>query len=387
VTYGQLALRSVRRNPLRLLLTLLAGAVGVTAFIFLHTVIDLFYTGARVSQVDRLIVRSKIAFTQPLPLSYFRRISSIPGVSAVTYQGWFGGRINDSQKDFFANFYVDPNTYFGVYDELEVPPAELAAFKADPCGAVAGRDLVDRFGWKVGDRIVLKGAVYPGDYEVTVRGIATSKREDLPTNVLYFGYRCVNERQPEAQRNMAGLYGVRVEDPARSAQVAATIDGMFASSAYPTRAESERAFRLGFVAMSSAIMAAIQVISYVILLIILLVIGNTLAMGVRERTIELATLRAIGFRRPRVVLLVLLESAIIGAGSSALGLLASPVLIHGFASLVKAVFGGRLPEHIVQTGTLVTATVASLAVALLAGAIPAMLAVRPSVAEGLRRVA
>lgn len=387
MTFGRMALRSLRRNPLRILLTLLAGAVGVTAFVFLHTVIDLFYSAARTAQMDRLIVRSKIAFTQPLPLSYFRRLSSVPGVSAVTYQGWFGGRINESQRDFFANFYVDPNTFFSVYDEYALKPAELAAFKQDPCGAIVGRDLADRFGWKVGDRIVLKGSYYPGNYELTVRGVAEPKRDDVPTNALYFGFRCVNERLPENSRNMAGIYGLRVEDPSRSAQVAATIDSMFVNSAYPTRTESERAFRLGFVAMSSAIVAAIQVISYVILLIILLVIANTLAMSVRERTIELATLRAIGFRRRKVVLLVLLDSAAIGAGSAALGLAASPALIHGFASLVKALFGGRMPEHLVQPGTLALAAAAALAVSILAGVIPAALAVRIPVAEGLRRVA
>lgn len=386
MTFAGLAARDLRRNPLRLLLTILAGAVGVTAFVFLQTVIDIFYSGARSAQVDRLIVRNKAAFTQLLPLSYLARIAAVPGVDEVTYQGWFGGTISESQRDFFPNFYVDPTTFLTVYDEYELTPEQSSAFQRDPCGAVAGRELTERFGWEVGDRVVLKGTVFPGDWELTLRGILESKQPDVPTDVLYFGYRCLNERLPEQLRNRVGIYGVRVNNPSRSTQVAASIDAMFSSSAYPTRTESERAFRLGFVAMSSAIVAAVRVVSYVILLIILLVISNTLAMGVRERAVELATLRAIGFRRRRVVWLVLAESATIGLFSAALGLAAAPLLIKGFSRLVEAQFG-RFPDQVLRPSTLVIAGGASVLVALAAGAIPALLAVRPQVAEGLRRVA
>ena len=386
MTLGSLALHNLRRNPLRLVLTVLAGMVGVTAFVFLQAVVDIFYAGARAAQVDRLIVRNKAAFTQLLPLSYAQRIATVPGVDRVTHQGWFGGTISDSQRDFFPNFYVDPGTFLAVYDEYELSPAEVAAFKADPCGAVAGRELAERFGWKVGKRVVLKGTLFPGTWELTLRGIFDSRQPGEPTGVLFFGYRCVNERLPEAQRNRVGIFGVRVSDASRSTQVASSIDAMFANSAYPTRTESERAFRLGFVAMSSAIIAAVRVVSYVILLIILLVIANTLAMGVREKAIELATLRAIGFRRRRVVGLVLVESAVIGLFAAALGLLAAPGLLDGFASLVEAQFG-RFPESVLRPSTLAFAGVAAVLVSLAAGAIPAALAVRPSVAEGLRKVA
>jgi putative ABC transport system permease protein len=179
---------------------------------------------------------------------------------------------------------------------------------------------------------------------------------------------------------------VRVDDPARSGEVAAAIDGMFANSPYPTKTESEKAFQLGFVAMSSAILTAVKVVSTVILLIILLVIGNTLAMGVRERTRDFATLRAMGFRPRTVVLLVLAESSFIGLVASALGVLAAPALVNGFARLIASQFG-QLPDNVMRARTLGVSALAAVLVSLLAGIVPALRAVRMSVAEGLRKVA
>jgi putative ABC transport system permease protein len=386
MTFGRLVWKDLLRNPLRLGLTILAGGVGVTAFIFLRTVIDLFFFGAQAAQVDRLIVRNKVAITQPLPLAYYQRLAAIPGVTAVTHEEWFGGMLGETQKDFFPNFALDPTTFLDVFPEYTAPPEQLAAFTDDPCGALLGDKLARRFGWKVGDRVTLKGTIYPGDWTFTVRGIYSGTRPGADTTGLVFGYRCLNEKLPEAMKDKVGIYAVRVDDPSRSAAVARTIDDMFANSAWPTKTESERAFQLGFVAMSSAILTAIRVVSTVILLIILLVIGNTLAMGVRERTRDLATLRAMGFRPSHVVLLVLAESAAIGIASGVLGILAAPSLVQAFARLIESQFGS-LPDHVMQTRTLVLSALAALGVSLLAGAVPALRAVRGPVAEGLRKVA
>ncbi|MCY1019215.1 ABC transporter permease [Pyxidicoccus sp. MSG2] len=388
MNYVRLACRDLLRNPLRLTLTILAGAVGVTAFIFLRTVIDIFYFGAEAAQVDRLIVRNKVAITQPLPLSYYARIAALPGVTAVTHQEWFGGTLGETQKDFFANFAVDPGTFLGVFPEFVTTPAELSAFRSDPCGALIGEKLARRFGWKTGDRVTLKGQIYPGDWTFNVRGIYTGARPSTDTTALMFGYRCLNEstRLPKAMKDQVGIYAVRVDDPARSTQVAAAIDAMFDNSPYPTKTESEKAFQLGFVAMSSAILTAVKVVSTVILLIILLVIGNTLAMGVRERTRDIATLRAMGFRPRTVVMLVLAESSVIGFAAAALGVLAAPSLVNGFARLIASQFG-QLPDNVMRGRTLVVSALAAVVVSLLAGVGPALRAVRLPVAEGLRKVA
>ncbi|MBZ4418090.1 FtsX-like permease family protein [Myxococcus sp. RHSTA-1-4] len=388
MNYVGLAGRDLLRNPLRLSLTILAGAVGVTAFIFLRTVIDIFYYGAQAAQVDRLITRNKVSITEPLPLSYYARIAALPGVTAVTHQEWFGGTLGETQKDFFPNFSIDSNTFLDVFPEYTTTPAELSSFRSDPCGALVGEKLSRRFGWKPGDRVTLKGQIYPGDWTFNVRGIYTGTRPGADTTALVFGYRCLNESEllPENRKDQVGIYAVRVDDPSRSAEVAAAIDRMFDNSPYPTKTESEKSFQLGFVAMSSAILTAVRVVSNVILLIILLVIGNTLAMAVRERTRDIATLRAMGFRPRTVVLLVLAESSVIGLAAAALGVAAAPSLVNGFAKLIASQFG-QIPDNVMRGRTLVVSALAAVLVSLLAAIGPAWRALRLPVAEGLRRVA
>ncbi|MCC6559216.1 MAG: FtsX-like permease family protein [Polyangiaceae bacterium] len=385
MTFARLAARDLLRSPLRLGLTVLAAAVGVLAFAFLQTVVDLWYSGVAGAQADRLVVRNKTSITQTLPLAYGRRILATPGVSAITYASWFGGVISESGRDFFPNFAVDPATYFRVFDEYDVPEGALAAFRADPCGALVGEDLARRFGWREGDRVSLKGTVYPGTWDLTIHGVYRARVAGADTRALTFGYRCVNERVPELQRDRASYFAVRVDDPARSGVVAAAIDGAFANSPNPTRSESERAFRLGFVAMSSAILTAVRAVAIVVLAILLLVVANTVAMSVRERTVELSTLRALGFRPSAVVTLILLESALIGALSAAVGLAAAPLVVRAFGRLVSTAMGA-FPRPTLQPATLALSAALALIVALLAGALPALRAARLDVAEGLRRL-
>ncbi|HCF57818.1 MAG TPA: peptide ABC transporter permease [Myxococcales bacterium] len=386
MTLGQLAFKDLLRNPTRLLLTVLATGIGVLAFVFLQTVISVFYSGLAVTQPDRLAVRSKISITQPLPLSYKRRIESVPGVTRITYAGWFGGRMSETREDFFPNFYVDKATYLKVYDEYVAPADQLAAWMADPCGAMAGKSLAERFDWQIGDRVTLKNAVYPGEWTFTVRGIYAGRTPQIDTTLFAFGYRCINERLPEELRDYVGIYTIVVDDPARSAQVAAQIDAMFANSAYPTRTESERSFQMSFIAMSSAILTAVRIVAYGVLLILLLVVGNTLAMNVREKTVDLATLRALGFRRRHVAALVLVESLVIGLAGAAVGLLLAPPVLSGFVRVVSESFG-PIGTVVITGPTYALALGASVGVALLAGLLPALRAARLQVAEGLRRIA
>lgn len=386
MTFGRLVWKDLLRNPLRLFLTVLAGSVGVMSFIFLRTVVDLFYSGAASAQADRLFTRSKVSITEELPLSYMSRISAVPGVSDITFYGFFGGRYGESQKDFFGTAFIDPHSFMRVFTEVVVPPEQVTAFETDPCGALIGKDLAKRYGWKPGDKVTLKGTIYPGNWDFTVRGIYDVSSGGLDTSSFFFGFRCLNEKLPEARKDRVGAFMVRVQDPSRSVAVATAIDGMFANSPYPTRTESERAATLGFISMLSAIITAVKVVSTVILLIILLVIGNTLAMSVRERTRDLATLRAMGFKSGRVVMLVLVESVAIGLASAVLGVLVAPPLVKGFALAVGPQMGG-LPKNFMRESTLLLGGLAALGVSLLAGAIPALRAIRISVADGLRKVA
>ncbi|HEY3358953.1 MAG TPA: FtsX-like permease family protein [Polyangia bacterium] len=386
MTFARLVGRDLTRNPLRLGLTVVAAAVGVLAFVFLRSVITLWYAGVASAQPDRLVVRNKTSITQRLPLAYRGRIAAVEGVSGVSFGGWFGGLKSESRKDFFPNFYVDPESYLKIYPEFLAPPEQIAAWRADPCGAMVGQALARHMGYRPGDRVTLNGTVFPGTWTLNVRGVYRGANAGVDTSGLAFNYRCLNERLPAADKDYVGFFAVRVDDPARSGAVAAMIDAQFASSAYTTKTESERAFQLAFVGMSSAILTAVRVVSSVILLIILLVVGNTLAMGVRERTTDLATLRAIGFRRRHVVLLVLAEGALTGALAAALGIAAAPFVIRSFFQAVAKRFGALSPPTI-DPQTLVLAAAVALAVGLLAGVLPAVHAARLPIAEGLRQTA
>lgn len=386
MSFARLALAGLLRSPLRLALTVLATSVGVVAFLFLQTVIRLWYAGVAAAAPDRLLVYNKAFITQPLPLSYLQPIRGVPDVSAASYGGWFGGRISEKASDFFPSFFVDQATYLDVFRDFLAPKDQVAAWKADPCGALIGQALAQRFGWKVGDRIPMVGDLYPGDWAFTVRGVYAGRTPEVDTTALLFGYRCLNERAPEPLKDQVGFFALRIDDPARSAQVAAAIDGMFANSPYPTKTESERSFQLGFVAMSGAIVEALRIVSYVILAIMLLVVSNTMAMAVRERTTEIATLRALGFRRPYLVALMVAESMSIALASAALGTAASPALVRLFRAVVAKSFG-PLPTISIAPATLALGAAASLAVGIAAVLAPAIHAGRLPVAEALRRAA
>jgi putative ABC transport system permease protein len=384
VTFGRVVARDLARNPLRLGLTVVAATVGVLAFVFLQTVIDLWYSGVEHAAIDRLAVRNKTSLTQTLPLSYLRRIEAVPGISEVTFGGWFGGMKSESQKDFYPNFFVDSASYLKVFSEYVVPPEQAAAWRADPCGALIGHDLAARFGWKPGDLISLKGTIYPGTWDFTVRGVFAGKDPTVDTRGMAFDFRCLNERVAPEEKDRVGFFTVRVDDPSRSAAVAAAIDSMFANSPNETKTESEKAFQLGFVAMSGAILAAVRIVSYVVLFIMLLVVSNTIAMSVREKTVELSTLRALGFRTRYLVALVLGESTTIGAAAAVLGLLASPAVLHVFSRVVAKSFGA-FPPAVIRADTALLAVAMSLFVGIAAGVVPARMAARLEVAEGLRR--
>lgn len=386
MTFARLVVKDLFRSPLRVALTISAGAIAALAFVFLQTVLELFYLGVAGAQMDRLIVRNKTSITQRLPLSYGPRIAAVPGVEALTFQGWFGGRLSEAARDQFPNFFVESSTFLSVFTDYTVPPEQATAFRADPCGALVGEDLAERYGWDVGSRIVLKGTLHPGDWTFNVRGIYGTTQPGGDTTTLFFGFRCVNEKLEASERDQVGIFAVRIDDPSRSVAVASTIDAMFANSPFETRTESERAFQLGFVAMTSAIVAAIRTVSYIILLILLLIVSNTLAMGVREKTVDLATLKALGFRSRHLMAMVVGQSVAMGAAAAVLGLSLAPALIRGFVSAVEDRFGA-FPDVQLRTATLALAAGAVLCVALLAAALPAIRAARIPVAEGLRKEA
>jgi putative ABC transport system permease protein len=383
--YLKLILKNIFRHRLRSLLTIVGLVVAVLAFGLLRTVVHAWYAGADMASAQRLITRNATSLVFSLPAYYRERIRAIDGVNKVVISNWFGGIYKDqSFGNFFAQFAID-GPYFELYPEFVVKPEEMVAWKADRQGAMVGRILADKFGWKVGDRIPLKGAIYGGDWEFTVRGIYEPKDETTVTRQMYFHWDYLNEvmkkRFPK-RAEFAGVFVVQIADGSRAAEISQAIDREFRNSLAETLTETEKAFQLGFVAQTEAIVTALKVVSFVVIVIILAVVANTMAMTARERLAEYATLKALGFSPAFVGTLIVGESIAMTAIGGAIGIALSFPVAAGF----KQAMGSMFPVFRVTDETVIMQACATLAVGILAAIVPAIRAGRVRIVEGLRYI-
>ena len=385
MNFATFAVRSTFRNRLRTTLTAVGVAVAVVAFLFLRTVVGSFTRGVENAAQDRLVVRNKTSFTVPLPLAYLNKVKAVPGVTEVSWANWFGGVYKD-QKSFFPRFAVDPETYFKIYDEYLVSPEQFSAFLADRKGCLVGEGLAEKYGFKVGDRIPIKGDIYPGDWDFTVRGIYTGREKGTDRNTMFLQWKLINDTVPETRKNLIGSFFLRVAQRDQSAQVAQAIDAVFANSADETRTESEKSFQLSFFSQISSVVTAVEVVSLVMLVILTLILANTMAMSTRERTSEYAVMRSLGFRPAHIVTLVLAEGFVVAAVGYALGALLSPALITGFTDWGQKQFGSFLRGTVLTADAMIFAGLAALAGGVVATAIPAVRAGRLNIVEALRKV-
>ena len=378
----RLVLRNAFRHRLRTVLTLAGLAVAVLAYGMLQTVVTAWYAGAAASSATRLVTRSAISLAVWLPASYEARIRGVEGVKRVARSNWFGG-IYQEPKNFFPQFAVSDN-YLDLYPEFVLPESQRAAWLRDRKGALVGRQLADKYGFRVGDVLPIRGTIYPGTWEFVVRGIFDGADESKVTSHLLFHWDYLNESMRKAKRraDAVGVYVVGIDDLDNAAAIAVSIDAEFRNSLAETLTESEQAFQLGFVAMSDQIIAAIRIVSYVVILIILAVMANTMAMSARERTSEYATLKAIGFGPHFLALLIVGESLLICGLGGALGM-ALTIPAAAFFKSVAAIF----PIFSVSTETLLAQAACALAVALAAAVVPAIRAARVRIVDGLRAIA
>ena len=385
MAFLSLIIKSAFRNRLRTILTAVGVAVAIIAFLFLRTFIAAWYAGVDAAAQDRLVVRNKISLTFPLPLSYAVKIKGVPGVSDLGYSNWFGG-VYLEERNFFAQFATDPEALFRIYPEFLVPDDQKRAFLADRTGAIVGRLLAEKYHWKIGDKVTLKGTIYPGDWSFTLRAIYDATQRGVDLQTMFFHWKYLNEQMPERRQDQVGIFLVHVAEANASPQVARAIDQLFANSLAETRTESEKAFQLSFVSMASEVLAAIQVVSGVVLIILMLILGNTLAMATRERTTEYAVMRALGFRPSHIVRLVIGEGFVVAGTGVAIGVaLASPILGF-FSDLFSKVVPGFLGEFHLEPSAVLLAVGVSLVGGMLAAAIPAWRAGRMRLVDALRRV-
>jgi len=380
----KLLFRNAFRHKLRTLLTILGITIAILAFGLLRTIVAAWYAGVEASSASRLVTRNAISLIFPLPISYQEKIRQIEGVKTVSYGTWFGGVYKD-EKNFFPNLAVEAESFMKVYPEFVLPDAEFRAFLKDRKGFVAGRKLVERFNWKIGDTVTLKGLIFPGNWDFVMRGIYRGRDKNVDETQFLFHWDYLNERIKDRMTswaNQVGFYMIDLTRPDLAPEVSAAIDGMFKNSLAETLTETEKAFQMSFVSMTEAIVLAIQLVSFVIIFIIMAVVANTMAMTTRERIGEYAILKTLGFGGRQILFLILGESLVITLIGGFLGML----LTFPAAALFRQYLGHFFPIFNVETGTLYLDFGAAVLVGTIAAVIPTRRAIRVRIADGLRRI-
>lgn len=379
----KLIFKNVFRAKLRTSLTIVGLVIAILAFGLLQTVVDAWFAGANASSAARMVTRNAISLVFPMPSYYRDRIKAVPGVKAVAHSQWFGG-IYIEPKNFFPQFAVDSDNFFEMYPEFLMKPEELLAFKRDRQGAVVGRKLADQFGWKVGDVIPIRGTIFPGNWQMTVRAIFDGKDETTITRQFYFQWNYINEyliKRFPRRADQIGIFNIEVTDPGRIADIAKAIDTEFKNSLAETLTETEKSFQLGFIAQSEAIVVAIRIVSFVVIFIIMAVVANTMAMTARERLAEYATLKALGFSPGFVAALVFGEAmmlALIGAG---IGILLTFPVAQGFAASPA---GAIFSVFKVSSTTVVMQVACAVVVGVVAALVPGWRSANIKIVDGLR---
>lgn len=377
--FARLIWANLTRNKRRTILTVLSVAVALFLFATLRSVLTTLDAAVKVGSETRLITRNAISLVFSLPQSYAERLRAVDGVEGASWANWFGGVYRDPQ-DFFASFAVDADTYFPLYPEIQVPPAEMRAFMAERTAAMVGGELLERYGWKVGDTVTLRGTIFPGDWPFTIRAVYHPTTPYIDESSFMFHWDYLYERS-ERQAD-PGWYILKLSNPDLAPTVAEKIDDMFRNSSAATKTSTERAFQASFVTMYGNIGFFLGAIGMAVFFAILLVAANTMMMAARERTTEYAVLKALGYGDKLLFGLVLAEAALVTLVGGALGVVGAK-LLFGSTTFLDAFF----PGFGVTWPTIALGLAIAVAIGLLAGLIPALRAARLPVVQALRQVA
>ena len=381
----KLVIKNALRHKLRTILTIVGISVAMIAFGLLRTVVTAWNIGVDASQADRLITRHSVSFIFPLDYAYRDKIAKVQGVKEVSYANWFGGVYIDKTQ-FFARMGVDADTYFSLYSEFVISEKELNDFKGERNACIIGEGIARQYNIKIGDIMPLEGDIYPGQWEFVVRGIYKAKNKTTDTSQMLFHWKYLNERMVQespGRANEVGWYIIRVENPQYAGDVSAQIDEQFKNSSAETKTETERAFQQGFLQSTGAILTAMDVMSFLIVGIIMLVLANTMIMSARERTREYAVFKALGFSRPHLTGLILGESLLISALGGGLGLFLTFPLVAGFE---QAIPKGFFPVFQIEPITLILAVIAVLFIGVVAGLFPLQRVLSTRIIDGFRFV-
>jgi putative ABC transport system permease protein len=381
----KLVTKNALRHKLRTFLTIVGIGVAMVAFGLLRTVVTAWNAGVDASQADRLITRHAVSFIFPLDYAYRDKIADVPGVVKISYANWFGGVYIDKTQ-FFARMGVDAETYFDVYSEYILSDKERNDFQQQRNACIIGEGIARQYNLKIGDIMPLEGDIYPGQWEFVVRGIYRAKNKTTDTSQMLFHWNYLNERMVQeapARANEVGWYVIKVDKPEHAGDISAQIDAHFKNSAAETKTETERAFQQGFLASTGAILTAMNVMSFLIIGIIMLVLANTMIMSARERTREYSVFKALGFSRPHLTGLIMGESLLISALGGGIGLVLTFPIVAGFE---QAIPKGFFPVFQIEPITLILAVLAVLFIGILSGLFPLQRILSTRIIDGFRFV-
>ncbi len=380
----KLILRNTFRQRLRTVLTVTGMAVAILSFCLLRTVVDAWYAGVAGASPNRLVARNAVSLVFPLPLSYQQKILQVPGVRRVSHANWFAGVYID-ERNFFPRMAVGPTHFFELFPEFVIPADQLKSFWRQRNACIAGRKLVEQYGWKIGDTIPLTGNIYPGDWQLVLRGVYRGAAKTTDETQFFFRFDYLDETVKKTTPSRAGYVGwyiIQVDDPKQAAAISRKIDELFKNSWAETLTETEKAFQMSFVAMTETILIAIRIVSLVVIGVILVILANTMAMTARERMPEYATLKTLGFSSRFLTIVIAGESVSIALAGGILGVAMS----YPIADVFAREMGALLPVFEIHWKTILMCLGVSLSIGLLSAAFPAWRASRVSIAEALGHI-
>lgn len=379
----KLLIKNSLRHKLRTILTIIGIAIAVIAFGTLRTVVTAWYAGVEASSANRLITRQAVSFIFPLPYAYRDQIVKVPGVETVSYFNWFQGVYIDKNQ-FFARMACDPETLPDVYPEFVIPKDQYENFRKERNSCVIGAEIAKQYNLKIGDLMQVEGDIYPGQWQFVVRAIYQPRDKTVDGTQMYFHWAYLDERMKKEMPGRAGYIGwyvVKIKDPGQSAAISQVIDNLFQNSRAETKTETERAFQQGFIAASGAFIKAMNFVSFVIIGIIMLVLGNTMIMSARERTREYAVMKTLGYSTKHLVSLISGESLIISILGGGIGMILTVPIVEGFAAAMPK---GWFPVFNVEPSTVILGASAALVVGIAAAIFPVQSALKTKIVDGLR---
>jgi len=382
--FFKIILKNSFRHKLRTFLTIAGICIAILAFGLLRTVVNAWYAGVEASSATRLVTRNAISLIFFLPISYKEKILQIPGVKNVSYAYWFGG-VYISEKNFIPNFAVDAQTVFDMFPEFSLSEDQKNDFIRDRKACVAGRKIAEKYGWKIGDTITLKGTIFPGEWDFVLRGIYKGAQKSTDETQFMFHWEYLNEylkKTAPHRADQVGWYTVTVKHPGLASEVSAAIDDKFKNSLAETKTETEKAFQLGFVAMTEAIVIAVRIVSFIVIIIIMAVMANTMAMTARERIGEYAIMKTLGFGWVYIAGLIFGESLVISLMGCGLGIALTYPAARAFGDAMST----YLPIFNVQIQTIYMDVAVAFLVAVIAALFPAWRAVNIRIVDGLRSI-